>query len=410
MIRSSIQLEITNAIKSSAFASLFLTVFLDSLGYMMVFSYLYFFARGLGATPLIYGAIMAVYAIMQLVFSPILGKISDKFGRRRVLLISTFGTGLSLLIFALSNSIPLLLVARAISGMMGATFPVAQAYVSDTTDRESRLKYMGFLGAGFGLGLAIGPAVGGILSSAFGYAVPSFFASSLGFANFVVTLFRLPESNRQKGEAVKAITERKQTTSRSILTDNKMKFVFGAYFSFFVAFLVMSTTYTPWASARLGFGPMMVGLSLFYIGILLVVIQGIIIPRISKKISPGPLLMFGLTTMALGLGLLGITSGLSTLIPAATLLATGYGLTIPALSTMISIRALPNTQGAAFGVAQSLQGGAQVISPILGNTIFALGIGFGIVGLSFFAAMMIITSTMVLGIVLVPGGRLSRLP
>lgn len=390
-------------ISKSAFTSLFLTVFLDSLGFMMVFSYLYFFAASLGATPLVYGTLLAVYAVMQLIFAPALGRISDRFGRRRVLIISTFGTGLSLLVFGLANSIATLFVARAISGMMGATFPVAQAYVSDATDQKSRLRYMGFLGAGLGLGLAVGPAVGGVLSDAFGYAMPSLFGAVLGFANCAMTYLRLPETQRNNDNA------KPETSLGALLSRSGMKTILGTYFVFFLAFLVMTTTYSPWASDRLGFGPMQVGLSLFYIGTLLVVVQGAFVPKMSAKFSPWVLMAAGLASFLVGLVTLAFTVGIQGLAVADTMLALGYGLAVPSFGTVISTIAAAESRGTAFGVAQSLQGGAQVVSPILGNSVLALGLGLGFDGLSFIASFGIVLPSLMVMAVLARGNTL-RVP
>jgi len=379
-------------ISRSAFASLFLTVFLDSFGFMMVFSYLYFFAKSLGASPLVYGALLAGYAIMQLVFSPILGKLSDKLGRRRVLIISTFGTGLSLLIFGMANSLAMLFIARAVSGVMGATFPIAQAYVSDTTDQKGRFKYMALLGAGLGLGLAVGPAVGGLLSATFGYAVPSISGAALGFINCAMTYLRLPEPPRLRKTDSKV-------SFRSALSQSGLKMILCTYFLFFLAFLVISTTYSPWASDRLGFGPLEVGLNLFYIGSLLVVVQGMLIPRISSKFSPSLLMAGGLFMFVIGLVTLSLTDSVQTLIAANSMLAFGYGLTVPSISTMISTIASGESRGATFGIAQSLQGGAQVVSPILGNLVLAMGVGSGFLGLASIISMGIMLPPLAFGVV-----------
>jgi DHA1 family tetracycline resistance protein-like MFS transporter len=146
------------------FTVLFITVFLDLLGFTIVIPYLYFYAQSLGASEFTFGLLLTSYSLMQFIFTPIWGRLSDRYGRRPILLISLFGSGISLFMFGLASSIWLLFASRIVAGIMGSTINVAQAYVTDITAPDARMKSLGLLGAAFGLGFVLGPAIGGTLS------------------------------------------------------------------------------------------------------------------------------------------------------------------------------------------------------------------------------------------------------
>src|SRR5947207_5427858 len=179
--------------KRSPLVLIFTTVFIDLVGFGIVIPVLPFYAEGtrFNATPRTVGLLFASYSIMQLIFSPILGRLSDKHGRRPVLLISIIGTGIGFLILGFATTLWMLFVGRILDGITGGNISTAQAYIADVTTKEDRAKGMGLLGAAFGLGFIIGPALGGILSR-WGIAVPFLFAGTLAVANEVRLFFRFP--------------------------------------------------------------------------------------------------------------------------------------------------------------------------------------------------------------------------
>ena len=183
----------------STFLVLFTTVFLDFLGFALILPYIFFYAESFGASPLVYGLLLSSYSLAQFVFTPIWGNLSDRFGRRKIILACLMGSGLSYMIFGLATNLSLLFFSRIASGAMAATFPVAGAYIADITTPETRFLYMGRIGAAFGLGMIIGPAIGGTLSGLYGYAVPSLLAATIAFSNLALGYLKLPESliNRQ---------------------------------------------------------------------------------------------------------------------------------------------------------------------------------------------------------------------
>src|SRR5574338_830628 len=179
--------------KRSPLIVILTTVFIDLVGFGIVIPVLPFYAEGtaFNATPRTVGLLFASYSIMQLIFSPVLGRLSDKYGRRPVLLISIIGTGIGFLILGLAKTLPMLFAGRILDGITGGNISTAQAYVADITTKENRAMGMGLIGAAFGLGFIFGPAIGGILSQ-WGYAAPAWFASVLSLGNFLAALVLLP--------------------------------------------------------------------------------------------------------------------------------------------------------------------------------------------------------------------------
>src|SRR3954471_10672369 len=181
--------------KRSPLIVIFTTVFIDLVGFGIVIPVLPFYAEGtaFNATPRMVGLLFASYSVMQLIFSPILGGLSDKYGRRPVLLLSIIGTGVGFLILGLAQTIAMLFIGRILDGITGGNISTAQAYIADVTSEENRAKGMGMIGAAFGLGFIFGPAIGGILSR-WGAHVPFLFAGGLSFANAILLYFTLPET------------------------------------------------------------------------------------------------------------------------------------------------------------------------------------------------------------------------
>lgn len=211
---------------------IFTTVFIDLVGFGIVIPVLPFYAEGtrFGASPRTVGLLFASYSVMQLIFSPILGRLSDKYGRRPVLLISIIGTGIGFLILGFANTLALLFIGRILDGITGGNISTAQAYIADVTTKEDRAKGMGLLGAAFGLGFILGPAIGGILSR-WGIAVPFLFAAGLCFANALLLYFRLPETVTPDHPArTSAAGGRGLTQLFTALRQPRLGFVLAIYF------------------------------------------------------------------------------------------------------------------------------------------------------------------------------------
>src|SRR6266550_3705508 len=345
--------------KRSPLVVIFTTVFIDLVGFGIVIPVLPFYAEGtrFNATPRMVGLLFASYSIMQLVFSPILGRLSDKHGRRPVLFISIIGTGIGFLILGFATTLWMLFVGRILDGITGGNISTAQAYIADITTKEDRAKGMGLLGAAFGLGFIFGPAIGGILSR-WGTAVPFFFAAALCFANATLLYFTLPETVTPDHPArTSAAGGRGLSQLLDSLKQPRLGFVLIIYFFFIVAFSIMTTTFSLFTMFRFGYDAQHNGYLFAYVGLIAVLVQGVLIGRLVKLFGELPLVVFGALCFALSLfavpfvgpyrgGLLGLLIG-------GGIFSLGNSLSTPALNSLASKSVGPADQGSVMGVTQS---------------------------------------------------------
>ncbi len=369
----------------SALGILFMVVFLDNLGFAIVVPYLYFYVLSLGGSALLYGVILASYSAMSFVFTPIVARLSDRYGRRKILLIALAVASLAYFLFGSAQAIWLLFLGRMLSGTTAATVPVAQAYVADVTTPNQRLRYLGLLGAAAGIAFILGPAIGGTLSSLFGYDVPSFLASALAFANLVLAYFRLPEPSsfniKRTVLPLKALF--------AVLRKRKIVLLLGIYFLFFAAFVFLQAALSPWLKVVFGFGTLETGLVFFFVGGVSVFTQAVLLPNLSKKVSRVTLTLFSIGVLTFGLLALALVQNLAFLFVVAALISFGFGVLIVSLNTLISLNTPKDAQGGSLGVAWAIAGLAQTISPVIAASVFSFGVALGFDGLVFVVASVI---------------------
>ena len=357
--------------KRSPLLVIFITVFIDLLGFGIVIPVLPFYAEGtqFNATPRMVGLLFASYSVMQVIFSPVLGRLSDKHGRRPVLLLSILGTGIGFLILGVANTLLLLFVGRIIDGISGGNISTAQAYVADITTRENRAQGMGMIGAAFGLGFIFGPAIGGILSR-WGISVPFYFAAGLAFANAILLYFTLPETVTKDHPArVSAARGRGLSQLISSLTQPRLGFVLTIYFLFIVAFSIMTTAFSLYTMFRFGYDAQHNGWLFAYVGIIAVIIQGGLIGRLVKRFGELPLVIIGALCFAGSLFAVPFVGphhgGLLALLIGGGIFSLGNSLATPALTSLASKSAGPEGQGGVLGVTQSVASLARVVGPVL---------------------------------------------
>lgn len=357
--------------KRSPLVVIFTTVFIDLIGFGIVIPVLPFYAEGtrFNATPRTVGFLFASYSVMQLIFSPILGRLSDKHGRRPVLLISIIGTGIGFLILGFATTLWMLFLGRILDGISGGNISTAQAYIADITTKEERAKGMGLLGAAFGLGFIFGPAIGGILSQ-WGVAVPFLFAAGLCFANATLLYFTLPETVTADHPA-RTLAAGGRGLSQLIqsLKQPRLGFVLMIYFMFIVAFSIMTTTFSLYTMFRFGYDAKHNGYLFAYVGILAVIIQGGLIGRLVKRFGELPLVIVGALFFAASLfavpfvgphagGLLGLLIG-------GGIFSAGNSLATPSLTSLASKSVGRGEQGGVLGVTQSVASLARAVGPAL---------------------------------------------
>lgn len=350
---------------------IFTTVFIDLVGFGIVIPVLPFYAEGtiFNATPRTVGILFASYSVMQLIFSPILGGLSDKHGRRPVLFLSIIGTGIGFLILGLADSIWMLFAGRILDGITGGNISTAQAYIADITTSENRAKGMGLIGAAFGLGFIFGPAIGGILSR-WGIHVPFLFAAALCFANSILLYFRLPETITPDHPARnKAARGRGLTQLINSLKQPRLAFVLTIYFLFIVAFSIMTSTFSFYTMFRFGYDAQHTGYLFAYVGIIAVIIQGGLIGRLVKRFGELPLVIVGALCFAISLFAVPFVGpaagGLAALLIGGGVFSMGNSLATPALNSLASKSVGPAEQGIVLGVMQSVASLARAVGPLL---------------------------------------------
>jgi multidrug resistance protein len=375
--------------KKAPLVILFLTVFLDLLGFGMVLPLLPYYAKAFGAGPFAIGALLSIYSIMQLIFSPIWGRLSDRVGRRPLLLMSLVGSSVGLVLFGLANTLWLLFASRAFSGITAATISIAQAYIADSTTPENRAKGMGLIGAAFGLGFVFGPALGGVLAH-FGHGVPAFVAAGIALANFLFALFKLPESlpEERRGEVVARGFSLKRLGVAATVPG--MTVLMVIYFFTIFAFATMEATFPLLTLQSFGFSEVQNGYVFAYIGVLVVILQGGLVGRLSKRFGEKKLVIVGCVLLAIGLGFLPVAPTLAMMLLVLVPLAAGNGLTNPSLTSLISRTAASSTQGEVLGVGQSLASLGRILGPLWGGFAFqyiGTNLSYTIAGLIMLALM-----------------------
>jgi DHA1 family tetracycline resistance protein-like MFS transporter len=350
---------------------IFTTVFIDLVGFGIVIPVLPFYAEGtvFNATPRTVGLLFASYSVMQLIFSPILGRLSDRFGRRPVLLVSIIGTGIGFLLLGFAKYLWMLFAGRILDGITGGNISTAQAYIADVTTREDRAKGMGLIGAAFGLGFIFGPAIGGILSR-WGIHVPFFFAACLCFANALLLYFTLPETIT-KDHPAKASAASGRGPGHIVLAlrQPRLAFVLMIYFLFIVAFSIMTTSFSLYTMFRFGYDAQHTGYLFAYVGLIAVIIQGGLIGRLVKRFGEMPLIMTGAFCFAISLFAVPfvgpMAGGLAGLLIGGGVFSLGNSLATPALTSLASKSVGPAEQGTVLGVTQSVASLARAVGPVL---------------------------------------------
>ena len=354
--------------KKSPLVILFVTVFIDLIGFGIVLPLLPFYAEHFGANALLVGLLSTSFSLMQFLFAPVWGRLSDRLGRRPVILAGLLGSSLSYLTFALAQSLPILFLSRILAGIAGANISTAQAYIADSTPPEQRAKGMGLIGAAYGLGFTVGPAIGGLLSQ-YGYAAPGFFASALALANFGAAWWLLPESRNRSCQPQAERGLNWQRLRMGLQHPELGVFLILFFISTF-AFANLEATFALMTARKFGFDARANGYLFAYIGVLITIVQGGLTGRLARQFGERRLISVGLFCMIFGLGLLPYSPGLKSLLLVLVVLIVGHGATNPSISSLISQAASTEDQGGILGVAQSLASLARILGPVWGGFTF----------------------------------------
>jgi DHA1 family tetracycline resistance protein-like MFS transporter len=348
--------------------SIILVVFIDLLGFSLILPLLPYYAKTFNANQTTTGILIASYAVMQLIGAPILGRLSDRFGRRPILLLSVFGTFLGFLLLGFANALWMLFVSRIVDGLTGGNLSVAQAYISDVTDTKDRSKGLGMIGAAFGLGFIIGPVTGGLLSQ-WGYSVPAFAAATISFFNLILIYAWLPES----------LTEEKRsqmTEKRPAVTLNALLIAFQRPFTgsilitrffFGLAFAIFQTIFSLYALAKFNLSARDTGFVLTYVGVLSVIVQGFLVGRLTSRYREDILITASVVLM--GISLLGwaLAPSVLWLYIIMTPTALSGGLLNTLLSSTLTKAVAPQEIGGILGLSAAVESSTRILAPILGG-------------------------------------------
>ncbi len=372
---------------------IFLTVFIDLIGFGLIIPVMPSYAKELQASDFTVGVLIAAYSCMQLLFAPFWGRLSDHIGRRPVLLISLAASSLGYLIWGSAHTLGGLFLSRLVAGAGNANIPVAQAYVADVTTPENRAKGMGLIGAAFGLGFVLGPAIGGLCVSHIGqnslsslitglFHMPSnsltglqtvgYVAAAISLIDLILTFFMLPEPEKRSQAGAERFSLEPGFYLRT-LTNPKLTISFLIFFLSTFAFANMEATIVLLTMQKFNFGPFQNSIMFTYIGILIVLVQGGMIHRLAKKYGEKHLIAAGTILVFFGLILIPGSPyfpGLAVLGVALALLAFGSGINNPSNQSMLSKLAPQEKVGGVLGVGQSISTLGRILGPIIGGAAF----------------------------------------
>ena len=360
----------------SSLVLIFLTVFIDLLGFGILIPILPSFSvKELHVDEAAIGIAIAIYSFVQFLFNPVLGKLSDKYGRKPVIVVCLFLNAMGYIVFAFTHSYLMLLVSRVIAGIGGSSIGVAQAYIADVTTRENRSKGMGLIGAAFGLGFVFGPLIGGLLSS-YGYAVTGYVAAGFSFIAFILTIFYLPESLKQKEESedLSAHQQRRKlfdfAAMKKILQKPDLAVLILLFFILTFSFANIYGTFALLGLKVYGFTDMQNGYMYGIVGLSSAIIQGGLIGRINKLMSKKMILSIGSILMMFSLAMIPYAGTFLGLAIVSIVLSYGTGTFQPTVLSLISEVTSESEQGITLGINQSLSSFARVLGPLWGGFAF----------------------------------------
>ena len=345
----------------------YITVFLDLLGFGLILPLLPYYAQSFGATGLTLGAMTTAYSAAQFIGAPIMGALSDRYGRRPILLLTLLGSAVSLTCAGLATNLIQLTLARLVAGLCGGSIAAAQAFIADVTTAETRAKHMGILGACIGLGFVLGPAMGAALAP-YGFSTAAYAAAALAGLNFIWGLFKLPETRSEASGIGRS------SFSLGVITDALkaplIRPILGATFLTTVGFVAMETTYPLLGARFYGVDARDLGKIFTFIGVIMVIIQGGLLGRWVKRYGEFSTAVTGMIVNAVALAALPFAPSLNISIGLLGFLALGQALSSPTLSTILSRSASQETQGSTLGLGQSLSAFARAIGPLIAGFLF----------------------------------------
>jgi multidrug resistance protein len=355
-----------------ALGFIFATVFLDMLGIGILIPVIPFLVRRFTPSALAVGLLALSYSLAQFVAAPLLGRLSDRVGRRPVLVASVLGSSVAYVVFGLASALWVMFVARIVDGLSGGNITAAQAYIADVTEPKDRAKNFGLIGAAFSLGFIIGPALGGVLSH-ISLAAPAYAAGAMALVTALFGIFVLPESlppARRNGAPFSAHDLNPLRPIAGGLARPALRLLMLAVFALGFAGAELRTNFAVFTAGRFGMGPSENALIFSFIGVVGLLVQGVLLRRLTRTVSERRLAVAGLVIMIGGYLATAFVPTVPLLYAAIALVSLGSGLATPTLTGLVSLNVGPTEQGAALGAVQSLQSLTQIVGPVWAGAFF----------------------------------------
>ena len=348
--------------------ALFLVVFSNLLGFGIIIPLLPYYAEHFGANPNEVTLLMASYSLMQLIFSPILGRISDIYGRKKILVLCLIGSAISYFLLYFATNFALVLFARSVAGLFGSTTAIANAYVTETTSSANRSKGMGLIGAAFGLGLVFGPVIGGYFGGGdinnIDYKTPFFFAFIVATISFILANFILIEPKKRNKQFISINFLDSFKDLIDLFKIPALLFLIILSFLITFSFAGFETTFALWTERAMNWASRQTGYAFTFTALLVAIIQGVFIGKLTKKFGELKLLITSCFLMLVGLFFITLSAqNLFYLTIALGILGISVGLGNPSLNSLLSKNLSKGIIGASFGVVQSVGSVARILSP-----------------------------------------------
>jgi MFS transporter, DHA1 family, tetracycline resistance protein len=360
-------------LRRSPLLPIFLIVLVDILGFTIILPLLPFYAEKLGASAFVVGLLVSAYAFCQFFAGPVLGSISDRVGRRPVLIVSQVGTFIGFLILANAGSLWVVFLSRIIDGLTAGNLSLAQAYIADVTKPSERSKSFAVIGIAFGIGFLIGPGISGFLAQ-YGYSVPIYVGAGLSFCSILCTYFLLPANppipEPEEGEAPPLPAGKRLGVFdlgeyRKYFERPELKLHLLQFFLFAFSFTTGVSGFALFAQRRLGFGPKEVGYVFAYSGLLGIILQGGLIGRLVKKFGERRLVVGGFIAATIGYAGLGFSYDWKVLLFVTLFSSYGTGVLRPAITSLVTQAAGRQEQGVVLGLTQSITSVCQIVAPLM---------------------------------------------
>ncbi|MBN1262844.1 MAG: MFS transporter [Candidatus Pacebacteria bacterium] len=354
----------------------------EVLGFSLILPFLPFMAQDFGATPFLVGLILTSFSLLQFITAPIMGRLSDRFGRRPLLIVSQVSTAAGFLILGFAKSLPMLFLSRIVDGAIGSNFTIGQAVLSDLSTKKERSRIFGIGGIAFGFGFLVGPVLGGALAKS-SYSLPAFLAAGISLVTILMTLFFLPETSAKKKLQKNRLKIVDWSSIKAFLITFPTGLILAQLFFYLWAQAIFQGSFSLFARKQLNLGTDKIGYLLGYVGLINIFIRGWLLGKLINFLSEEKLRFWGMILLAVGLFLFPLARNFKNLLLSMTFFALGNSLARPFLTGAISRSVSDSKQGEVMGVVSSLGSLARIFGPISGGVIltslpvFWLGIGGG---------------------------------